>query len=463
VSAPLRFDVAVVGGGPAGHHAAIQAAKLGKKVALVDARPDVGGACVHTGTIPSKTLREAILYLTGFQQRSIYGVTYAVKPNIVPADLTLRIQHVVRHEAEVFHHQLQRNRVQLIRGLGSFLDPHCLKVAWDGTEQRVDADILILACGTSPARSDKFPVDGTTILDSDTLPSISLIPRTMTVVGSGVIGVEYACMMAALGVKVTLVEQRQKILEFVDGEIVDALCYHMREMGVVFRLGEEVERVDRRGDGSVVAALKSHKEIVSASLLYAVGRQGNTESLNLPAAGLTADERGRISVDECFRTKVSHIYAAGDIIGFPSLASASMEQGRAAARYALGMPVQRMAELLPYGIYTIPEISFVGRNEAELTDDGTPYEVGVARYREIARGQILGDDKGMLKLLFHAQTGKLLGVHILGEGATEIVHIGQAVMGHQGALDFFVNNTFNYPTLAEAYKVAALDVANRRA
>ena len=462
MSPPLRFDVAVVGGGPAGHHAAIQAAKLGRKVALVDSRPEVGGACVHTGTIPSKTLREAILYLTGFLQRGIYGVTYAVKPDIVPADLTLRIQHVVKHEAEVFRLQLQRNRVRLIRGLGSFLDPHSLLVSGEGVEARVEADILIIACGTSPARSDKFPVDGKSILDSDTLPGISNIPRTMTVVGAGVIGVEYACMMAALGVKVALVEQRPKILEFADAEIVDTLCYHMREMGVVFRLGEEVEQVGRRGDGCVVATLKSRKEIVSESVLYAVGRQGNTAGLNLLAAGLEADGRGRISVDENFRTKVPHIYAAGDIIGFPSLASASMEQGRAAACHALGMPIQRMTDLLPYGIYTIPEISFVGKSEAELTAAGVPYDVGVARYREIARGQILGDDKGLLKLLFHAQSGRLLGVHIIGEGATEIVHIGQAVMALEGTLDFFVNNAFNYPTLAESYKVAALDVANRK-
>jgi len=462
MSLPLRFDVAVVGGGPAGHHAAIQSAKLGKKVALVDSRPEVGGACVHTGTIPSKTLREAILYLTGFRQRGIYGVTYALNPNIVPADLTLRIQHVVKHEADVFHLQLQRNRVQLIRGLGSFINSHCLQVTGEGVETRVEADRIILACGTSPARSEEFPVDGKAILDSDTLPGIPFIPRTMTVVGAGVIGVEYACMMAALGVKVTLVDQRQKILEFADGEIVDTLCYHMREMGVVFRLGEEVERVGRRGDGGVVAALKSYKEIVSESVLYAVGRQGNTAGLNLPAAGLTADERGRITVDDCFRTNVPHIYAAGDIIGFPSLASASMEQGRAAACHALGVPVQRMTDLLPYGIYTIPEISFVGRNEGELTAAGIPYEVGVARYREIARGQILGDDQGLLKLLFEVPSGRLLGVHIIGEGATEIVHIGQAVMGHQGTLEYFVNHSFNYPTLAEAYKVAALDVANRK-
>jgi len=450
-----------VGGGPAGHHAAIQAAKLGKKVILIDARPDVGGACVHTGTIPSKTLREAILYLTGFRQRGIYGAAYAVKPDISPADLTLRIQHVVRHEAEVFRHQLQRNRVLLVRGIGSFLDPHGIQISGDGQDQRVEADLIILACGTSPARSEKYPVDGRTILDSDTLPCMPVIPRTMTVVGAGVIGVEYACMMAALGVKVTLVEQRSRLLEFADGEIVDSLCYHMRAMGIVFRLGEEVERVAQREAGGVVAVLKSRKEILSESVLYAVGRQGNTAGLHLAAAGLAADERGRIAVDERFRTKVPHIYAAGDIVGFPSLASASMEQGRAAACYALGRPVQRLAELLPYGIYTIPEMSFVGRTEAELTLAGVPYEVGVARYREIARGQILGDDIGLLKLIFHAQTRKLLGTHILGEGAAEIVHIGQAVMAHDGTLEFFVNNAFNYPTLAEAYKVAALDVANR--
>ncbi|PYQ10981.1 MAG: Si-specific NAD(P)(+) transhydrogenase [Acidobacteria bacterium] len=457
-----RYEVAVIGGGPAGHHAAIQAAKLGKRVALVDARPDLGGTCVHTGTIPSKTLREAILYLTGFRQRGIYGATYAVKANIAPADLTFRIQHVVRHEAEVFRLQLQRNRVELIRGLGSFLDSHRLRVQTDAGDRELDAETIILACGTSPASSEQFPVDGKVILDSDTLPSMPSIPRTMTIVGAGVIGVEYACMMAALGTKVTLVEQRAKILEFADGEIVDTLCYHMREMGVVFRLGEEVERVGRRGDGCVVASLKSRKEIVSAAVLHAVGRQGNTAGLNLRAAGLEADARERISVDEHFRTSVPHIYAAGDIIGFPSLASSSMEQGRVAACQALGKPVERVADLLPYGIYTIPEMSFVGKNESELTVAGIPYEVGVARYREIARGQILGDEQGILKLIFHAESGKLLGVHIVGEGACEIVHIGQAVLAHQGSLDFFLDNVFNYPTLAEAYKVAALDVANRR-
>jgi NAD(P) transhydrogenase len=458
----LRCDVAVVGGGPAGHHAAIQSAKLKKRVILVDARPDVGGACVHTGTIPSKTLREAILYLTGYRQRGIYGVTYTVKSDILPSDLTLRIQHVVRHEAEVFHHQLQRNRVELVRGLGSFLDPHRLRVTGDAGDTEVEADVIILACGTSPARSEKFPVDGSAILDSDTLPGMPAIPRTLTVVGAGVIGVEFACMMAALGIKVTVVEQRPKILEFADAEIVDALCFHMREMGIVFRLGEEVDRVTRRGDGCVVATLKSSKEIASEAVLYSVGRQGNTASLNLAAAGLTADARGRIVVDREFRTAVPHIFAAGDLIGFPSLASSSMEQGRVAACHALGTPVERLTELLPYGIYTIPEISFVGKNEGELTDAGVPYEVGVARYREIARGQILGDEKGMLKLLFHARSGVLLGVHIIGEGATEIVHIGQAVMAHQGTLDYFVNSAFNYPTLAEGYKIAALDVANRR-
>lgn len=463
MSLPRRVDMAVIGGGPAGHHAAIQAAKLGKKVALVDARPEVGGTSIHTGTIPSKTLREAILYLTGYRQRGIYGLNYSLKRDIVPADLTLRIQHVVRHEAEVFHHQLQRNRVELLRGVGSFVDPHRLRVKGDGQETDLEAEWILLTCGTTPADSEKFPVDGRTILNSDTLPGMPSIPRTMTVVGGGVIGVEYACMMAALGIKVTLVEQRAKVLEFADGEIVDVLCYHMREMGVVFRLGEEVEQVSRREDGAVVATLRSRKEIASESVLYAVGRQGNTSGLNLAAAGLAADARGRISVDADFRTAVPHIFAAGDIIGFPSLASTSMEQGRVAACIALGRPVQRLAaDLLPYGIYTIPEMSFVGKNEAELTAAGVPYEVGVARYREIARGQILGDEKGLLKLLFHAESRRLLGVHIVGEGAAEIVHIGQAVMAHEGTLDFFLNNVFNYPTLAEAYKIAALDVANRR-
>ena len=459
----MHVDLAVVGGGPAGHHAAIQAAKAGRRVALVDARPEVGGTCVHCGTIPSKTLREAILYLTGYRQRGIYGLNYSVKSDITPADLTLRIQHVVRHEAEVFENQLRRNHVELLRGFASFVDPHCLRVVRDDEELEVVAEWILLACGTTPAVSEKFPVDGRTILDSDTLPGMPAIPRTMTVVGGGVIGVEFACMMAALGIRVTLVEQRPGILEFADGEMVDVLSYHMREMGIVFRLGEEVDRVTRRPDGQVVAALKSRKEIAAEAVLYAVGRQGNTAHLNLESAGLTADARGRVAVDGNFRTAVPHIFAAGDIIGFPSLASASAEQGRVAACMALGRPVQRLrADLLPYGIYTIPEMSFVGKNEAELTAAGIPYEVGVARYRELARGQILGDEKGFLKLLFHAETGRLLGVHIVGEGAAELVHVGQAVMAHEGTLDYFLDTVFNYPTLGEAYKVAALDVANRR-
>ncbi len=463
MSPALRADLAVVGGGPAGHHAAIQAAKAGRRVALVDARPEVGGACVHCGTIPSKTLREAILYLTGYRQRGIYGLNYTLKPDITPADLTLRIQHVVRHEAEVFENQLRRNHVDLLRGFGSFVDPHALRVRRDDDELELVAENILLACGTTPAVSEKFPVDGRTILDSDTLPGMPSIPRTMTVVGGGVIGVEFACMMAALGVRVTLVEQRPGILEFADGEMIDVLSYHMREMGVVFRLGEEVDRVTRRPDGQVVAALRSRKEIAAEAVLYAVGRQGNTAHLNLEAAGLSADSRGRIAVDDSFRTAVPHIFAAGDIIGFPSLASASMEQGRLAARFALGLPAEKVrSELLPYGIYTIPEMSFVGKNEAELTAAGVPYDVGVARYRELARGQILGDEKGFLKLLFHAENRRLLGVHIVGEGAAELVHVGQAVMAHDGTLDYFLNSVFNYPTLAEAYKVAALDVANRR-
>jgi len=457
-----RYDVAVIGGGPAGHHAAIQSAKLGKKVVLVDARPDLGGSCVHTGTIPSKTLREAILYLTGFRQRGVYGIGYAVKRDITSGDLTFRIEHVVRHEAEVFRHQLQRNRVELICGLGSFVDPHRLKVRTAERTLDLEAEIIILASGTSPAVSEKFPTDGVAIIDSDTLPCIPKIPRTMTIVGAGVVGVEYASMMAALGIEVTLVDLRLRILDFADAEIVEALSYHMREMGVIFRLGEEVDRVSLREDGKVVALLKSRKEIVSESLFSAVARQGNSAGLNLPNAGLSADVRGRIPVDGNFRTAVPHIYAAGDLIGFPSLASASMEQGRAAACHALGKPVQRMTELLPYGIYTIPELSFVGKNEAELTVAGIPYEVGVARYREIARGQVIGDETGMMKLLFHAESRRLLGVHILGEGASELVHIGQAVLAHQGTLDFFLDNVFNYPTLAEGYKVAALDVMNRR-
>lgn len=475
------YDLLVIGSGPAGHHAAIQGAKLGKRVAVIERRDVVGGVCVNTGTIPSKTLREAVLYLSGFRQRGLYGVSYAVKKDITVADLMFRCDRVMQSEIEVMRAQFQRNRVPLLTGEASFVDPHHVQLASAaicaqsalsgasptgdprGVETIIEAAQIVIATGTTPAHSPNVPIDGKTIIDSDSIFCLSTIPRSMIIVGGGVIGVEYACMFATLGVAVTLIEMRPKLLEFVDDEIVEALGYHMRDNNVTLRLGEEVERVEKTSNGRVAAHLKSHKVIVGETLLYAVGRQGNTAGLHLAAAGLEADARGRIAVDARFRTRVPHIHAVGDVIGFPALASVAMEQGRLAARDAFNLPAHSAPALFPYGIYTIPEISFVGQSEEALTRDDVPYEVGIARYREIARGQIIGDTSGMLKLIFHRETRKLLGVHIIGEGASELVHIGQAVLTFDGTIDYFVDNVFNYPTLAECYKVAALAGVNKLA
>jgi NAD(P) transhydrogenase len=455
------YDMLVIGSGPAGQHAAIQAAKLGKRVAVVDRKHEVGGVCLNTGTIPSKTLREAVLYLTGIRQRSIYGLSYAVKRDITVEDLRLRTDFVMIKEREVILAQLERNHVDLLVGTATFVDPHGVRV--DGPEgvNEYTADRFVIASGSRPAHAESIPLDGTTIVDSDMFLRIPAIPASLIVVGAGVIGVEYACMIAALGIPTTLIESRDEMLEFVDSEIVESLRFYMRELGVTFRFGEAVVGVRKLPDGQVVADLKSNKQVVAAALLYTVGRQGDTAELNLTAAGLTADARGRLAVDERYRTVVEHIYAVGDVIGFPALASTSMEQGRLAACHAFGSPATSLPHLFPYGIYTIPEISYVGQNENQLTAAGVPYEVGLARYREIARGNIIGDEHGMLKLLFHRETRALLGVHIIGEGATELIHIGQAVLSFGGEIDYFVHSVFNYPTLAECYRVAALTAAQK--
>ena len=456
-----HFDILVLGSGPAGHHAAIQAAKLGKKVAVVEKRRSLGGVSVNTGTIPSKTMREAVVYLTGLRQRCLYGMSYAVKQDIAIEDLRFRTDYVVKIEGDVFLAQFQRNHVELIHGTASFLDPHRIQAKGAEDVEDYTADVVVIATGTSPARPDRIPFDRIAVLDSDMFLHIPALPRTITIVGAGVVGVEYACMTGALGIPTTIVELRDRMLEFVDAEIIETLRVRMREMNVTFRFGEEVVNVRKTAEGVVIADLKSRKEIRSDALLYTVGRQGNTAELNLEAAGIEADDRGRILVNEHFQTRVPHIYAVGDVIGFPSLASVSMEQGRLAACHAFGVPASSVPALFPYGIYTIPEISYVGQTEEQLTPSQIPYEVGVARYREIARGNIIGDPYGMLKLLFHRETKQLLGVHIIGEGAAELVHIGQAVLAFGGGLDFFLNNVFNYPTLAECYKVAALSGVNK--
>ncbi|MBE0606222.1 MAG: Si-specific NAD(P)(+) transhydrogenase [Deltaproteobacteria bacterium] len=455
-----RYDLVVIGSGPAGQRAAVQAAKLGRRVALVERRQVVGGVCIHTGTIPSKTLREAILYLTGYAQHTVYGASYAVKQNIEAGDLKVRVDHVIQREIDVVLSQLRRNGVEVIHGQAAFAGPHEVAVSGPQYDGTLHGEVIVLAVGTTPAPPSGIDCDDRVLVDSDGFVRLSRIPKTATVVGAGIIGVEYGSMLAALGVPVTLIDKRERLLDFVDREIADNLAYQLREKNMSIRLGEEVSRILRE-DGRAVTELSSGKRIVSDLALFSVGRLGDTAALNLPAAGLEADARGRLAVDAFFRTRVPHIYAVGDVIGFPSLASTSMEQGRLASCHAFGKDPSPMSPLLPFGIYSIPEISFIGPTEEELTRVAVPYEVGISRYRELARGQILGDDTGLLKLLFHRETRKLLAAHAIGTGATELIHIGQAAIALGGTLDYFIDTVFNYPTLAEGYKVAALNCANK--
>jgi NAD(P) transhydrogenase len=455
------YDLLVLGSGPGGQKAAIAAAKLDRRVAIVERRNMVGGVCINTGTIPSKTLREAVLYLTGLNQREMYGQSYRLKDDITVADLAARTQHVIGREIDVIRSQLARNRVAMLTGSGRFTDPHTIAVTDDrGRETKVTAERIVIATGTRPARPDSVDFDDRTIIDSDGIAHLERVPRSMVVVGAGVIGIEYASMFAALGTKVTVVERRERMLDFCDLEVVEALKYHLRDLAVTFRFGETVASVERHARGAL-AILESGKRIAADTVMYSAGRQGTAAELALDNAGLTADTRGRIAVDEHFATAVPHIYAVGDVIGFPALASTSMEQGRLAAHHACGEPVRALGQLQPIGIYSIPEISFVGRTEDELTDARIPFEVGISRYRELARGQIIGDSYGMLKLLVSPEDRTLLGVHVFGTGATELIHIGQTVMGCHGAVDYLVDAVFNYPTLAESYKVAALDAMNK--
>ena len=460
------YDLVALGSGPAGQRAAIQAAKLGKRAAVVEHRAVIGGVCINTGTIPSKTLREAVMHLSGYRERRIYGASYAVKEKITMSDLLFRADQVIKHEIDVTRHQLQRNGVDVIAARAAFKDPHTLRLAAlnGGGDREVTAERIVIAVGTETTRDPQVPFDGQRIFTSDDVLCLEKLPRTLAVMGAGVIGLEYATIFATLGVRVTLIDQRRRLLPFVDAEIIDALIYHMRDNRVTLRLSEGVRSVapvDCANGPRVAIMLESGKKVIAEKALYCIGRSGATARLGLENAGLQAIERGLLSVSETFQTNVPHIYAAGDVIGFPSLASTSMEQGRQAACHAFGIQAEATPDHFPYGIYTIPEISTVGKNEEELTQAGVPYEVGRAAYKEIARGQIIGDTTGLLKLMFHSETRKLLGVSILGEGASELVHIGQAVLAMGGTIDYFVETVFNYPTLAECYKTAAFDGINR--
>jgi NAD(P) transhydrogenase len=456
-----KYDLIVIGSGPAGQRAAVQASKCGHRVVVVEKRAIVGGTCINTGTIPSKTMREAVLLLSGYSAQGIYGPNYHVKEKVTMSDLGMRVNQVIQTEASVTEGQLARNGVEVVRGQATFLDATHVQVEGVHATFQLEAPYILIATGTKPSVSPLVPINGRNIINSDQVLSMPEVPKTLIVVGGGVIGVEYTCMFAILGVRVILVEKRPRLLEFADAEMVEALSYHLRDRRVTMRLNEEVASVEESPDGGVVANLKSNKRISGDALLYAVGRQGNVDELNLGAAGLEADSRGRIQVDSEYRTKAPHIYAAGDVIGFPSLASVSMEQGRIAAGHAFGLKIQSNPATYPYGIYTIPEISFAGKTEEQLTDEDVPYEVGLAYYRETARGQIRGDTTGRLKIIFHRDSLEVLGVHIIGEGASELLHIGQAVMTLKGTVNYFVETVFNYPTLAECYKQAAFNGVNK--
>ena len=460
------YDLLVIGSGPAGQRAAIQGAKLDKKVAIVERKTVLGGCSVNLGTIPSKTLREAALDLCGYRSREFYGASYTVKEHITMQDLLFRTNRVIQHELDVTRHQLMRNDVELIAATASFVAPHIVRLDYvDGASSRtVKARKIVIAAGAETTRAPHIPFDGDRIFTSDDVLELDRLPRTLAVVGAGVIGCEYASIFAALGVRVTLIDKRHRLLPFVDQEIADEFCHHLRENRATLRLNESVDKLELVEDehgGRVRIHLDSGKTVIAEKALYSVGRTGAASKLNLTGAGLEPDDRGRLAVDEHYRTAVPDIYAVGDMIGFPALASTSMEQGRLATCHAFGVKAHSAPERFPYGIYAVPEISMVGKNEEELTEAAIPYEIGKARYKEIARGQILGDVTGLLKLIFHSETRQLLGIHIIGEGASELIHIGQAVLSFGGKIDYFVETVFNYPTLAECYKVAAFDGINR--
>jgi NAD(P) transhydrogenase len=457
-----RHDFIVIGSGPAGRRAAIQAAKTGGSVLVIEKGRRVGGVSVHTGTIPSKTLRETVLNLTGWRERGFYGSAYRVKQDISATDLMSRMHKTLDHEVDVLEHQFARNGVERMHGMARFLDPHRIEVRLENGDTRVaEAEKIMIAVGTRPYHPAEVPFNGRNILDSDDILEIPNLPRSLTVVGGGVIGVEYATIFSALDVNVTLVESRDSMLDFIDHELVEDFLHQLRDRGIAIRLGSKVVGIAFDHDWPVTV-LESGRRIRSEMLLYTAGRVGATDVLDLANCGLTADERGRLKVDPVtFQTAQPHIYAAGDAIGFPSLASTSMEQGRIAACHAFGVKMPPAPEFFPYGIYAVPEISTVGMSEEEVRRRGIPYECGVARFRETSRGHIMGLSNGMMKLIFSLKTRRLLGAHIVGEGATELVHIGQAVLNLRGTLDYFIENTFNYPTLAEAYKIAALDAWNR--
>jgi len=456
-----QYDLVVIGSGPAGQKGAIAAAKAGKKVALVEGRRNhLGGVSLHEGTIPSKTLREAIVHLTGYRHQDVFELGTAEKRKIRMCELKRKLTSVIDNELRVIADQLGRNGVDVIEGFASFLSPRDILVEQDATTLHLEAEFALIATGSQPVRPPHIPFDGNKIFDSNQLLALEEIPRSMIVIGGGVVGIEYAMMFSLLGVPITLVDKRSELLSFCDREVVESLMFAARRNGVTFRLGESVERVQIRPDRGVVIELESKKRLFAETALFSGGRESNVSRLNLEEIGVPTGTRGAILVDAEFRTSVKNIFAVGDVIGHPALASTAMEQGRRAVLTMFNDSIAMPAHL-PFGIYTVPEISMIGPTERQLTQDCVAYEVGIAHFSEVCRGQIGGGELGFLKILFEPESRKILAIHCTGESATELIHIGQAVMHYGGTIDYFANNVFNYPTMAECYKNAALDGLNK--
>ncbi len=453
-----RYDLVVIGSGPAGEKGAAQAAYFGKRVALVERGSVLGGACINTGTVPSKTLRESALYFSGLRQRGLYGIDYSLRDGLTVKDFMHHKDVVVDLEREKIARNLDAHRVDLLRGVGGFSGPHAVRVTQpDGKTSEIEGKVILIATGSRPHRPAEIPFDDKFIFDSDTILEMDRIPRSLVVVGGGVIGCEYASIFTALGAKVALVDGRERLLPFLDAEISERLRERLASLGVEFYLQERLGKLERTASG-VRMSLQSGKTVEMETALFAAGRRGAVEGLNLEKAGLALNKRGYIEVNEFYQTAVSQIFAAGDVIGFPALASTSMEQGRVAVCHAFGFQYkQRLASMLPMGIYTIPEISAVGESEESCKEKGIDYAVGRARYANNARGVIIGDTSGLLKLIFRREDRQLLGVHILGESATELIHLGMQVLESAGKLDAFIELVFNYPTLSETYKYAGYD------
>jgi NAD(P) transhydrogenase len=459
-----EYDLVVIGTGPGGEGAAMQAAKLGKSVAVVEKYPKVGGACTHVGTIPSKSLRNAIFHMTETNTNPLFRAA-GVSINLSFNELRRAARSVIDRQVEMKSTYYERNRITLVPGQARFLDAQTVEAAEaSGVRHRLRGKAIVLAVGSRPYRPPDVDFKHSRIYDSDTILDLDQTPASITIYGAGVVGCEYATMFRNLNCKVNLINTRAKLLDFLDDEIIDALSYHMRDRGILLRHQETYSQVQGVEDG-VIVHLKSGKQLKTDILLWANGRTGNTQDMNLESIGVQPDARGQLKVNEHFQTAVPHIYAVGDVIGFPSLASAAYVQGRYAASQVFGVEVDRaMVRLIPTGIYTSPEISSVGRTERELTADKIPYEIGHAQFKHLARAQITGQTVGMLKILFHRETLEVLGIHCFGANAAEIVHIGQAIMAQPGSANtllYFINTTFNYPTMAEAYRVAALNGYNR--